>query len=220
NSARTGDKVTRPWIGASFQNVTSDIAESLGMQRPRGALVVAVSSGSPADDAELKIGDVVLRVNDRAVNHPDALGYRLDTLGVGNKATVHVLTRGERRQIQIALIAPPEDPPRDIRDMPEGSPLWGAQVANVSPALTQEYSIANVEDGVVVLRIAASSPASFNGLRPRDVVREVNGTEIESTRHLQRIVSKDAHSWQFVVERGGEYLIFERRGGFLRQYRR
>lgn len=220
NSARTGDKVTRPWIGASFQNVTSDIAESLGMRRPRGALVVAVTSGSPAEDADLKIGDVVLRVNDRAVNHPDALGYRLDTLGVGNKATVHVLTRGERRQIQIALVAPPEDPPRDIRDMPEGSPLWGAKVANVSPALTQEYSITNIEDGVVVLQIGANSPASFNGIRPRDVVREVNGTEIKDTRHLQRVVSKDSHSWQFVVERGGEYLVFERRGGFLRQYRR
>lgn len=220
NSAKTGDKVTRPWIGASFQNVTSDIAESLGMQRPRGALVVAVADDSPADDAGLKIGDVVLRVNERAVDHPDALGYRLDTLGVGSTATIQILTRGERNKLDIALVAPPEDPPRDIRDMPENSPLWGARVANVSPALTQEFSIGNIDSGVVVLQIASNSPASFNGIRPRDVVREVNGTEIENTRQLQKLVSKNSRSWRFMVERGGEVLVFERKGGFLRQFRK
>ncbi|MGI9401541.1 MAG: PDZ domain-containing protein [Rhizobiaceae bacterium] len=104
--------------------------------------------------------------------------------------------------------------------MPEGSPLWGARVGNVSPALTQEYSIANVEKGVVVLQLAANSPASFNGIRPRDVVREVNGTEIIDTKQLENEVTRNARSWQFVVERGGELLVFERRGGFLRQFRR
>lgn len=220
NSAKTGDKVTRPWIGASFQNVTSDIAESLGLKRPHGALVIAVMAKSPADKAGLKVGDIVLAVNGRIVDHPDALGYRLDTVGVGNSAEFEVLSHGSQEKLAISLQAPPENPPRDIRDMPENSQLWGAKVANVSPALMQEIGMSNIADGVVVLDVQRNSPAAFNDIQPGDLVREVNGGKIENTKGLEGALKAKSRAWQFVIERGGELLVFERSGRFFRQYRK
>ncbi|MCB1456842.1 MAG: trypsin-like peptidase domain-containing protein, partial [Nitratireductor sp.] len=112
-SSKTGAKVVRPWIGADFQNVTAEIADSLGMNRPRGAIVTGVVDKGPADKAGLKVGDVVIAVNDRDIDGADTLGYRLDTVGTGGVAELTLLTRGKRRTIDIALSAPPETVPRD-----------------------------------------------------------------------------------------------------------
>lgn len=217
-SAETGERVTRPWIGASFQAVSSDIAESLGMERPRGALVTDIVDDGPADDAGLKRGDVILEVDGRPVASPDTLGYRLETAGIGNRADLSVLRRGRMRDIDIALLAPPETVPRDEITMPEDSELWGAEVANLSPALAQEIGMDAGSEGVVVLRVARNSPAAFVGFRPGDIVRGVNGTDVTGTKQLEKITSRQSRRWQFLVERGGRLWVFQRRGGFISQY--
>jgi Do/DeqQ family serine protease len=220
NSARTGNKVTRPWIGATFRDVTSEIAESLGMDRPIGALVLEVNSDSPADDAGLQRGDVVLEVNGNVVEHPDALGYRFDTAGVGKTAKITVLSRSKRKTLEVALIAPPETRPRDIRDMPENSVLWGARAANLSPAMAQEIGIGHETSGVVLLEVVRNSPAAFNGMQRGDIIHEINNVQIEDTETLEEIVQQNYPTWEFVVERGGKTFVFARNGGFFRQFLR
>lgn len=217
-SAENGGRVARPWIGAAFQEVSSDIAESLGMDRPRGALVVEVSEDGPAEQAGLKLGDVVLEIDRRPVAGPDTLGYRLETVGIGNKAVLTLLRRGERRNVEIALEEPPETVPRDELSMPEESELWGARVANLSPALALEVGMDAGKQGVVVLRVARNSPAAFVGIRPGDIVLAVNGREVEGTRELEELTTQRARAWQFVVERGNRQWVLERRGGFVSQY--
>jgi Do/DeqQ family serine protease len=81
---------TRPYIGARFEPVTSEVADALGLDRARGALVSAVTEDSPADRAGLKPGQVIVAVNGIEVEHPDALGYRLTTVGIGHDARVTV----------------------------------------------------------------------------------------------------------------------------------
>lgn len=218
NSAKTGDRVTRPWIGASFQNVTSEIAESLGLGSPKGALVIEVDKDGPAEKSGLQPGDVVLSVNDEAIDHPDALGYRLDIVGVGKSARFLILNRGKERDIEIALLQPPETTPRDIRDMPEKTLLWGARVANMSPALAQEVGLSVSSEGVVVLRIARNSPAAYNGLRPGDYIRQINGVEVESTEDLERMISTRRFDWHVVFERKGKLFAFENNGGRFRRF--
>ncbi len=218
-SAEAGQAVTRPWLGASFQPVTSEIAESLGLERPRGALVTAIVKDGPAEAAGLAPGDVVLSVNGATVDHPDILGYRLDTVGVDKVAELGVLSRGREKAVKVKLVAPPETVPRDEIEMPEESVLWGAKIANLSPAVSQEIGLGNTE-GVVALAVARNSPAALMGLRRGDVVRQANGVEIADTRQLLEVSTKRSRIWQFVVERGGRVMVLERNGGMFRQFAR
>jgi Do/DeqQ family serine protease len=216
-SAQNGGAVTRPWLGASFQPVTSEIAESLGIERPRGAMVTSIAKGSPAQKAGLAPGDIVLSINGNIIDHPDALGYRLDTIGVDAAAELGVLSRGREKKLEVKLVAPPETVPREEIELPEGSVLWGARVANLSPAVGQEIGLGEAE-GVVILAVAPRSPAALNGMRRGDIVREVNGVAIERTSDLLEITSKRSRVWQFVVERDERIVVFERNGGMFRQF--
>ena len=80
---RGGHEVKRPWLGATLQSVTRDIADGLGMDRPVGALVADVLDNSPAADAGLKRSDVITGIDGQAIDDPDAFGYRLSTRPIG-----------------------------------------------------------------------------------------------------------------------------------------
>ena len=106
-------EIERPWIGASFQRVTHEIAENFGLIKPRGALITEVERRSPAAKAGLKRGDIILRVNGRRISNPAAFEYRLAVLGVGQSARLIVLRKGKRLQVNLPLERPPETVPRE-----------------------------------------------------------------------------------------------------------
>jgi Do/DeqQ family serine protease len=217
-SASVGGAVIRPWLGADFQSVTSEISESMGLTAAKGAIVTGVISGGPADRVGLERGDVVISLNKQPVDNADSLGYRLDTTGVGNVARLEVFSRGKSRTVEINLEAPPETVPRDEREMPENSPLRGGRFANLSPAVALQAGISADKTGVVALNVERNSPAALNGLRPGDILRGVNGEEVKDTKGLETVVSTNSRAWQFIVEREGRIFIFERNGAFFRQY--
>lgn len=219
-SAGSADHVVRPWIGASFQPVTAEIAASLGMQRPRGALVAEVIQPSPANDAGLYPGDVILAVNGQRIEHVDALGYRLATVGIGNVAKFRVLSRGQRKNVSIELAPPPETVPRNETALPPKSVLGGSVVVNLSPAVTMELRIPAGKSGVVVTKVARRSYAAANRIRPGDIIREINGQPIERVRDLVDAVSQNGRRWIMVVERRGREIVFDRNGNIFRQYPR
>jgi Do/DeqQ family serine protease len=206
-SAAAGhDRVVRPWIGADFQSLTSDIAESLGMRRPRGALVAGVTKNGPAQSAGLLVGDVVLKINGYSIQHVDALGYRLSTTGIGQVAEFEVLSRGVVENRSIRLTVAPETTPRDERRIDGRSPFSGARVANLSPALANEIGLRGNLNGVVVLGIRRGSPAARFGLRARDIVREINGEKVASSRQLAEIARERGRYWRYTLERGGRLI--------------
>ena len=206
SAASGNNKLVRPWIGADFQNLTSDIAESLGMRQPRGALVAGVTKSSPAERAGLRPGDVVLKVNGRSVQHIDALGYRLATVGIGKEAILEVLSRSSRKEISILLATAPETTPRDERLIKGRSPFAGAKIANLSPALAREVGLRGSANGVIVLSVRRGSTANRLGLRPRDIVRQVNGKKIKSARQLDELASTRARVWKYTLDRGGRLI--------------
>ncbi|MDD9909744.1 MAG: DegQ family serine endoprotease [Ahrensia sp.] len=200
---RGSETLMRPWIGAEFQSVTSDIAESLGLPQPVGALVAGVISGSPAEQAGLRLGDVILQLDGRPIEHVDALGYRLATAGLGREIDVTVLTRGEERSLRLSLMEAPETPPRDMRIVGGRSPFTGATVANLSPRVAQELGMRGATVGVVVLGVDARSPARRFGFRRKDIIRSVNDFEIESTAQLDDVARSRPGGWRYEFERDG-----------------
>ncbi|MEM7069043.1 MAG: trypsin-like peptidase domain-containing protein [Pseudomonadota bacterium] len=219
-SSTTGDTLARPWIGASFQEVTAEIAQSLGMSRPRGALVVGVVNDGPADLAGIEVGDVVLAINGNRVPHINALDYRLTTVGIGNNADILVLSRGEIVAKNISLMVAPETVPANETELPKRSALGGAIVANLSPALAQKIKVPSDKEGVVFLQVQRRSPAAANRMRPGDILREVNGKPVSRVKDLEPLLREKTRRWVFVVERKGREYVMDRDGGYFRQYTR
>jgi len=207
DAARTGaDYFERPYIGAGFEPVTAQIADALGMARPRGALVSSVTPDSPAAAAGLRPGDVVLSLDGRAIEHPDALGYRLATLAVGSTAELGVLSQSRETTLQIELIRAPEGVDGAEIQIDGSSPFAGTTVASLSPRLAQRLRLPEQARGVVVTSIDRNSPAAGLGLRPGDIVHEVNGEQIDSTAVLERVASEQTRWWRFTLERDGRLL--------------
>ncbi|MEP0943375.1 MAG: DegQ family serine endoprotease [Rhizobiaceae bacterium] len=204
-SVRKGsDTVLRPWIGAAFQAVTADIAESLGMQRPSGALIAGLTPGGPAEQAGLRVGDVILSIDGKPVPHMASLGYRLATAGTGRTVQMTVLSKSATRKINFELAEPPEDPPRDVRRLQGRSPFTGATVANLSPRLVQEYELETGTKGVVVLSVDRRTPAARFGFRAKDIIVSVNDQDIVDTEMLDEMTRQSGNGWRYVVNRGGK----------------
>jgi Do/DeqQ family serine protease len=204
-SALKGGPVQRPWLGATLQPVTPDIADSLGLPTPSGALVAKVAAQGPAAKAGLLAGDVVVGVDDKDVKDPQAFEYRFITKGIGGSAQLTVLRKGQKLKTTIALLAPVEDPPRDARDLTGRHPLSGCKVANLSPAVAQELGIDDdTRQGVVVLDVKDQTPAARLGVKRGDIVVGLNNQKVASVAQLAAALDLSGDRWRLSVERDGK----------------
>ena len=205
-SAKSGAKsVRRPWLGAKLQAVTPEIAESLGLPRPMGALVASLTEGGPAAEAGIKRGDVILSIDGQPIDDPDGFGFRFATRGLGQSARVSVRRGSTDVNLAIKLRTAPETPPRDLAKIEGVNPLSGATVENLSPAVTEELSL-DASSGVVIADVDDGSTAGRAGFRKGDIVVEVNGAKIASSRDAQRALAEKARLWKIVINRGGQIL--------------
>ncbi|WP_421723939.1 DegQ family serine endoprotease [Bauldia sp.] len=205
-SAESGGFVRLPWVGVRFQDVTPDIAEGLGLDRPRGALVVNVLDDSPGARAGLATGDLITTIDDVAIDDPSSLNYRLATKGIGGAARIGVIRAGRNYVATLQLAAAPETTPRDEVEIAGVSPLTGARVFNLSPAVAEELAYSGNPDGVIIHRIVAGTAAERAGLARGDVVLEVNGIRIDTTRTLERVCSERLRFWHVAIERDGQVI--------------
>jgi len=204
SQAEQGGKVQRPWLGATVQLVTAEIAEAMSLDRPRGVLVTNVYEGSPAEDAQLRVGDLVVAIDGKEVSDPDSFGYRFATKRPGGTSTFTLQRGPDQVDVRVALKPAPETVPRDTRALTEYSPFEGATVMNLSPAVADELRLDGDPEGVVVASIEPGSAAARVGLRVGDIVRAVNDQEVQSTRMLEAITRSKPRVWQLSIERNGK----------------
>ena len=197
----SGARLVRPWLGASYATVTNEIAASLGMSRPIGAIVDDVYAGSPAERAGLRRGDIITHVDGREVSDAEALRYRIATQQVGGDVRITVLRQGRVRDLSVGLIAPPETPERDLTLLRGNHPLAGATIANLSPALVDELGLEVAPRGVVILETRRGSPVQQLRLAPGDILMRLNDRELRSVDDVRRAVSQ-ARPWRLQVRRG------------------
>lgn len=211
-SASDGGLVRRPWFGASLQPVDSDLAESLGLDRPGGGLIKAVHPDGPADRAGLRPGDVIREVDNREVADPQSVRYRFVTKGLGGSVTVGYVRAGQERSADVALEAPPEVPPRNLSLLSGRHPFAGATVGNLSPALAEEMRLPSMATGVIVTEVVRGSAAQRYGVKLGDIIETVGGVLIENVGQLQSAVAEPRESWDFVILRGDRKLSATVRG--------
>jgi serine protease Do len=196
--------IKRPWLGADGQAVTAEIARSLGLARPEGVLIAQVHPRSPAAQAGLRRGDVVVSVDGFEIADANALRYRVATRRPGDMVSVRYWRDGAVQTASLRVALPPDDS-RNETTITGANPMQGARVANITPALADEMQMDLMASGVVVLAIANASAADRFGFEQGDVIRQINGARIQTVAELRRALDS-ADAWQIALQRGERLL--------------
>jgi serine protease Do len=177
---RTEGRVSRGWLGVLIQPVSHELAESFGLDRPRGALVADVTAGSPADRAGMQAGDVIVRYDGEAVGSSGELPVLVGATPAGDQVPVEVIREGERRTLQVTI----GDLEAQAAAAPEPEGL--AQLGVVAEPLgrSQRERLGIEAGGVLLTRVEPGGRAAGAGFRQGDVVLRVGGRDITTPAGL------------------------------------
>jgi serine protease Do len=185
---RDHGSVTRGWIGVQIQPVTAEIADSLGMKNARGALVAEPQSGSPADKAGVKSGDVIVSVNGEAVEDARNLARRIGSLSPGTSVRLGIVRNGREDTLTLTLGELPRE--RQARaDVEEHQDQGSTDVPRLGLSLAPAKSGG---EGVVVTSVDPNGSAG-DRVKNGDVILDVNGKQVSSPADVRKAVS-DAHA--------------------------
>ncbi len=205
-SAESGSGlVKRAWLGAKLQAVTPEIADSLGLKHPGGALVASVSSGGPAARAGIKTGDLIVTIDGMIVDDPNAFDYRFATKPLGGTAQIGIVRQGKEVVVAVPLESLPDTPRHEV-EIKGQSPFVGATVTTLSPALADELRLDPQTEGVVITGVAEGSPAQSIGFQKGDIVVSVNSQKIATPADLERVSSAGGRQWRVTINRGGQQI--------------
>jgi S1-C subfamily serine protease len=205
-SAKSGGKaVKRPYLGAKLQAVTPDIAETLGLKLPSGALVANVAANSPAARAGLKLSDLIVAIDGQPIDDPNAFDYRFATRPLGGSAQIDIQRAGKTVKLTVPLETAP-DTNRDEIVLTAQSPFQGAKIANISPAVADELHLDASTEGVVVIDLADGGTAAGVGFQKGDIILAVNDQKIGKTSDLDKATKSRSRIWRIVVVRGGQQI--------------
>ena len=199
--AETGKKIIRPWMGAGFQDVTQDIADSLGFARPEGALIVELHPQSPLAVAGLQRGDVVLAMDGKLIDNAQELSYLIATSKLRDRKLIEYRRGSASRQTSITLIAAPETTQRSETNITGQTPMAGLVVANLSPAVADELGLPADSTGVVAVDIKDGPAQQF--FRKGDIILDVNGQKIDTTETLRNALQQSTRRWMISFMRDG-----------------
>ena len=181
--------VSRGWLGVIIQEVSLDLAESFGLDKPEGALVAKVLPGSPAEAAGIREGDIIYSFNDQPINRSGDLPHQVGRIAPESDARVGVVRGGKKQDITvtIGLLPAPGDELKTAKVKPSASAnRLNIQISELDNQLRERW---NVNNGVVVRRVEAG-PGADSGLMIGDVITMLNGEEISSVNQFASVVSE------------------------------
>jgi serine protease Do len=186
----------RGWLGVHVQNVTDELAKSLGLSYPHGALVAAVTPNGPASAAGIKPRDVILEFDGQGIDSMRDLPRAVAGATIGKEVPIALLRGGEAMEITVKVGRLPEkdedeeagleeDEPR--ANEPESDDLLGLSIAPLTDDMRTKYGISGKIEGVIITDVAPDSPAARKEVKPGDVIVEVTQEEV---RQPQDVVSR------------------------------
>ncbi|MFV0455302.1 MAG: DegQ family serine endoprotease [Pseudomonas sp.] len=185
---RTDGKVSRGWLGVVIQEVNKDLAESFGLERPAGALVAQVMDGGPAAKGGLRVGDVILSLNDESIIMSADLPHLVGAIKPGSKARLGVVRGGERETLNIIIGALPEEGEAVVASSTDAqkSNRLGVKVTELTDEQKRNLDL----PGGVVITEVLNGPAAMIGLRPGDVISHLNNQAIDSAKTFSRVAEQ------------------------------
>jgi serine protease Do len=187
----------RGWLGVRIQQVTPDIAESLGLKDASGAMVAGVNDGGPADKARLRNGDVILKFNGHDVKEMRSLPRIVAETEIGKDVPVVVWRDGRELVLTAKVGEMPEDQKQaaagpDKPAAPKSLELadLGLKLEALSDDSRDKYQLGADQKGVLITEVASGTPAADKGLKPGDVIVEVQQEEVKTPADVQDRVEK------------------------------
>ena len=200
--AREGrTRFQRPWAGVGGQAVDAALAEALGLGLPQGVVLSTLHPESPLARAGLRAGDVVLAVEGEPVNSPEEMMFRMAARGIGGSLALTWQRGTERREASVALIGPPESPPR-ARLVVGAMALRGLVAETVNPAVAAEWGLDPAASGVLAVE-AGDLAARLVGLEPGDLLLALNRQPLRTTADLERVLQTPSRYWELEIQRDG-----------------
>jgi serine protease Do len=184
--------VARGWLGVQIQSVTPEVAASLGIADPKGAIVAGVVPDSPAAKAGLRQGDVIVAVNGKEVQDSQGLTRRVAGLAAGTSAAFTVVRDGARKTVQVAIGQRKDDRVASaVQATPSGEAgatgsAMGLGLSSVTPDLRRTYNVAGEVQGVVVTKVDPDSDAADKGVQPGDILLAVNNRTVRTPQDVEK----------------------------------
>ncbi len=199
---KTG-KVIRPWVGIGLQDITSDLMKFFNLKEKEGALISQVYAGSPAEKAGLKVGDVVTEVDGVKIKNSQDVVREVLKKKVGQKVNFVVLREGKRLEISVTTAQMPEKIGK--RGPAKPAKEWfGLKISNVTPEIAKQLGLAKTE-GVAIVGVQPNSAAQAAGLKPGDIILEVNHQKIFNEEDYSAAIekAKPEQGVLFLIDREG-----------------
>ncbi|BCB95713.1 peptidase [Dissulfurispira thermophila] len=195
-------KVVRGWIGVSVQTVTPDIAQSFGLKESKGALVGDVVSGSPAEKAGIERGDVIIAFNGKDIKQMSDLPRLVAEVPVGKTVDIRVIRDGKEIDLKITVAELTEE--KLMAQMPVSDESLGMRVDDITAKWARQFRIKD-KSGVLVIDVLSGSLADMSGIRPGDVIKEINRKPVRNLNDYEVAMKR--------VTKGGSVLLLIKRGG-------
>jgi serine protease Do len=198
-------KVTRGWLGVSIQRITPEIAQALGLEKNQGALVSSVVEGSPAAQAGVQAGDVIVDFAGERIDDSSKLPAIVARTEVGKNVNMTVLRDKKRMPLSVKIAELKEE--EVVASAPQSGNL-GMTVQNMTPELAKTLGL-NRAEGVVITSVEPQSTAAEAGLQRGDVILEVDRKKISNAAELRKTLdgAKPGANLLFLIQRGGNSVF-------------
>jgi len=191
-------KVVRGWLGVSIQEVTSDLADEFGVKDLKGALVSSVMKGSPAEKTGIRQGDVILQYNGKLVEDTGHLRNMVSQTPIGTTVKVKLFRKKKEVEVEVVISELPNklaeatlrEGESEENNEGESSALAGLGVRELTPDLARHFGLEENEKGVVVVKVDPSGRLFEAGIRPGDILLQINQRNISSLDEYKIIIQK------------------------------
>lgn len=190
-----------------IQEITPELKEKLGLEDDKGALVADVTEDSPAERAGIRRGDVIVAYDGKEIKEMQDLPFLVASTPIGKEVEVTVVRKWERKTLNIEIEKMKEEKEEEIPAAEQGLEL-GTDLKELTPQLARQLGISETS-GVIVVQVDRQSPAAEAGIRPGDIIREVDQKPVKDMGDFNRAVSgyEAGDTILFLVERHGQTLF-------------
>ncbi len=208
-------EITRGYLGVNIQTITPDLAEALEIEEHSGALVADVSPDSPAAEAGIERGDIIINFDNHKIKDSRDLPAKVAATPVGEDVELTVLRDGQEKTLKVNVGELAADDSLRGKDVGAGQSKWGMQLHDLDENVAKQLRV-ETEEGVAIVGVEPGSAASEAGLRKGDVIVEVNRTAVDSVSEVKKQLreSKDKDKLLLLVQRdsGKFYVPLEAQG--------
>jgi serine protease Do len=203
----TKGKVTRGWLGVHIQNLTDEIAESMGVKTSQGALVAQVFAGSPAEKAGIISGDILLEFNGKKVKGGEDITRLVGMTEPGGSFKITLLRNGKEKTVEGVIVERTES--ETAAKTPEGklSEGLGMKLAEITPEIAEKMGV-KPGKGIFVSDVDISGKSAEAGIRKGDIIIEINRKQVNSIKDFQTVISgiRKSDSILMLVQRNDNYF--------------